>query len=720
MANGYGYEEWNPAEKAAAEEQEKALAATKAAEEEQAFIEAGGAGGGFVAGPQDALGGLLTGNGGTGVTGNGNGTNGTQNGMLTPDQAKTNIVQNGGANGVPTIPTTPTTPQPGVQNGQQTNGENIMGAGNQGYTGGQGFVPGGNGTVTDGGTITDGDTATNGAITGQLPEYSAGQHIETSYGFHTLTPEDVTALNTGKTMDQLVQEKNQAFDAYQSDTQGPLRPGEKREDIPTGKGAVSTAPVSTIQQSSEDDLTDEDFSNLWGKVTRGDISMADIGNWLRFETIDVGEGITGGTKLTARSNELLKQAFEVSEIDREKEQIAYAKDIENAKLTGDFRGAETLELRKTKYQEKLARAEATGMFGEEATLAKQKLDLEERIDYANRTGMYKDPNTNRYEKTLLLKKMEQDKELADAEMEMQKTALMGADPDGVVTFAKEQWLDKINTEKDRYDDAVTQQGLENDMMMLEILGTSKRDAYVYDENGNIQFDRDGEPILQTLAARRLAEDMLTGQVNRDDIAARTAELVRSNEKAEEFRLMEIMGFDKDKAKTFATKQFDEKVRVAKKAEELRETELELERTMLASQMDLQRQQLGSQNLALMLQNPAAFGALTALTGGGMPQQLQGLGMQVPTTQQPAQTAPQTPQQGIGQFFQGGIPTLGQLGQLDPQALQTLTNMLGFAGGITPQQFGQAAAGVTPGGVQAPPPRVYPQNAIQAVTSGRLV
>ena len=282
MANGYGYEEWNPAEKAAAEEQEKALAATKAAEEEQAFIEAGGAGGGFVAGPQDALGGLLTGNGGTGVTGNGNGTNGTQNGMLTPDQAKTNIVQNGGANGVPTIPTTPTTPQPGVQTGQQTNGENIMGAGNQGYTGGQGFVPGGNGTVTDGGTITDGDTATNGAITGQLPEYSAGQHIETSYGFHTLTPEDVTALNTGKTMDQLVQEKNQAFDAYQSDTQGPLRPGEKREDIPTGKGAVSTAPVSTIQQSSEDDLTDEDFSNLWGKVTRGDISMADIGNWMRF------------------------------------------------------------------------------------------------------------------------------------------------------------------------------------------------------------------------------------------------------------------------------------------------------------------------------------------------------------------------------------------------------------------------------------------------------
>ena len=572
------------------------------------------------------------------------------------------------------------------------------------YTGGEGYVPNGNGAGVNGGTA-----ATNGAITGQLPEYSAGQHIETSYGFYTLTPEDITALNAGKTKEQLVQEKNQAFDESQrsqAGPQGPLQPGEKREDIPTGKGAVSTAPVSTIQQSSEEDLSDDDFSNLWGRVTRGDISMADIGNWLKFETIDVGEGITGGTKLTARSKELLTQAFEVAENDRENEQIAYAKEIEEAKLTGNFDNKLTLEGRKAKLQKELAEAEVTGMYGEKATLAKQKLDLEERIDYANRTGMYKDPNTKRYEKTLLLKKMEQDKELADAEMEMQKTALMGADPDGVVTFAKEQWLDKINTDKDRYEDAVTQQGLENDMMMLEILGTSKRDAYVYDENGNIQFDRDGEPILQTLAARRLAEDMLTGQADREDIKARTAELVRSNKKAEEFRLMEIMGYDEKKAKTFATKQFDEKVRVAKKAEDLRETELELERTMLASQMDLQRQQLGSQNLALMLQNPAAFGALQAMQGGMMPQQLQGLGMQLPTAQQPAQAAPQTPQQGIGQFFQGGIPTLGQLGELDPQAMQTLTSMLGYSAGIRPEQLGRAAAGVTPGGMQTGPAQVF--------------
>ena len=299
--------------------------------------------------------------------------------------------------------------------------------------------------------------------------------------------------------------------------------------------------------------------------------------------------------------------------------------------------------------------------------------------------------------------MEQDKELADLEMQMQETALMGANPEGVVTFAKEQWLDQIKTDKTRYNDAVTQLGVENDMRMLEILGTSKEGAFVYDENGNIETDLQGNPILQTLAAKQLAEDMLTGQANRDDIKARTDELKRSNEEAEKLRLMEIMGYDENEAKTFAARQFDEKVRVAKKAEELRETELELERTMLESQMDLQRQQLASQNLALMLQNPAAFGALQAMQGGMMPQQLGGLGLQMPTTQQPAQISPQ---QQVGQFFQGGIPTMGQLGQLDPQALQTLTNMLGFAGGITPQQFGRASAGVTPGGMQAGPARVF--------------
>ena len=119
----------------------------------------------------------------------------------------------------------------------------------------------------------------------------------------------------------------------------------------------------------------------------------------------------------------------------------------------------------------------------------------------------------------------------------------------------------------------------------------------------------------------------------------------------------------------------------------------------------QRAQLQAQTAMMqtILQNPAAFGALQAMQGGMMPQQLGGLGLQMPTTQQPAQISPQ---QQVGQYFQGGIPTMGQLGQLDPQALQTLTNMLGFAGGITPQQFGRAAAGVTPGGMQAGPARVF--------------
>ena len=94
----------------------------------------------------------------------------------------------------------------------------------------------------------------------------------------------------------------------------------------------------------------------------------------------------------------------------------------------------------------------------------------------------------------------------------------------------------------------------------------------------------------------------------------------------------------------------------------------------------------------------------------MPQQLQGLGMQVPTPQQPSAgqqpTQVPTPQQAISQMFHGRVPTLGQLGELDPQAMQTLTSMLGYSAGIRPEQLGRAAAGVTPGGMQAGPAQVY--------------
>ena len=539
-----------------------------------------------------------------------------------------------------------------------------MGAGNQGYTGGQGFVPQGDSSIEE-----------------NLKDDSEAQ----------------AAFKAGREQQQAQSESAAAA-------------GQPIPQQPTTKRPLPSAPTN-IAMSSEQDLSDEDFRNVWDRVNRNAIPIADLGNFLKFETTQVvvgtdaqGEDIIGSeTRMSARSKLLLDRAISVERDNRIEEQDKYERDLAEAELTGNFDNKLTLEGRKAKLQKELAEAEVTGMYGEKATLAKQKLDLEERIDYANSTGMYKDPNTNKYEKTLLLKKMEQDKELADLEMQMQETALMGANPEGVVTFAKEQWLDQIETDKTRYNDAVTQLGVENDMRMLEILGTSKEGAFVYDENGNLETDAQGNPILQTLAAKQLAEDMLTGQATRDDIKARTAELKRSNEEAEKLRLMEIMGYDENEAKTFATRQFDEKVRVAKKAEELRETELELERTMLESQMDLQRQQLASQNLALMLQNPAAFGALQAMQGGMMPQQLGGLGIQMPTTQQPAQVSPQ---QQVGQFFQGGIPTMGQLGQLDPQALQTLTNMLGFAGGITPQQFGRAAAGVTPGGMQAGPARVF--------------
>jgi hypothetical protein len=241
--------------------------------------------------------------------------------------------------------------------------------------------------------------------------------------------------------------------------------------------------------------------------------------------------------------------------------------------------------------------------------------------------------------------------------------------------------------------------------LLSILGTSPAGAYVRDENNIIKRGPDGEPILQTLESRKLAEDITQRNLDRATANSKITELVRSNQEAEKIRLIEL-GYNEEEATTLADRRLTAQVRAEEANEALRDKELELQRDLQAGQLDFQRQQLGSQNLALMLQNPAAFGALTALTGGGMPQQLQGLGMQLPTAQQPGQAAPQTPQQGIGQFFQGGIPTLGQLGQLDPQAMQTLTSMLGYAAGIRPEQLGRAAAGVTPGGMQAGPAQVF--------------
>ena len=474
-----------------------------------------------------------------------------------------NGAQNGGVNGAPTLPTTPTTPQPGAMGqgfGGIPSGQNIMGAGNQGYTGGQGFVPSGNGTVTDGGTITDGGTAaTNGAITGQLDKFSVGQSFDTGYGAYDLTPEDVSALNSGMiTPDQLIQNI--------------IGRVEHKEPLPS-------APTD-IGMSSEQDLTDEDFRNVWDRVNSNAIPMAQLGNFLKFETTDVvvgtdanGDPITAReTRMSTRSRELLNRAIAVEAENRIEEQENFERDIEKARITGTLKGTETLENRKLKLQEKLAKAEATGMFGEEATLAKQRLDLEEKIDFADRTGEYFDPQTQEYKKTLSLKKMEMDKELADAERQMQETALMGANPEGVVTFAKEQWLDQIETDKARYND-----------------------AFVYDENGNLETDAQGNPILQTLAARQLTEDVLQRNADRGEVARKTKELERSNKEAERIRLIEL-GYDKETATTLADRQLTEKKRASEAAEDLRQAEIDLEVEIRKGQLSLDKDAL-SANIA---------------------------------------------------------------------------------------------------------------------------
>ena len=125
-------------------------------------------------------------------------------------------------------------------------------------------------------------------------------------------------------------------------------------------------------------------------------------------------------------------------------------------------------------------------------------------------------------------------------------------------------------------------------------------------------------------------------------------------------------FDAEPDKHAAEEQLAERQLTQQEQQSQREVEFRREQL----EAENQRAQLQAQTAMMqtILQNPAAFGALQAM--------------------------------------QGGIPTMGQLGQLDPQALQTLTNMLGFAGGITPQQFGRASAGVTPGGMQAGPARVF--------------
>ena len=109
---------------------------------------------------------------------------------------------------------------------------------------------------------------------------------------------------------------------------------------------------------------------------------------------------------------------------------------------------------------------------------------------------------------------------------------------------------------------------------------------------------------------------------------------------------------------------------------------------LASQMMMQQSQQA-------MQNPYAFWAANQMMGApggappGMQQPFAQLGFQMPGGFAPGATM------GPGQFFGGGLPTLGALSQAGPEALQAILAPLGFAG-TSPQQFGRRVRGITPG------------------------
>ena len=117
-------------------------------------------------------------------------------------------------------------------------------------------------------------------------------------------------------------------------------------------------------------------------------------------------------------------------------------------------------------------------------------------------------------------------------------------------------------------------------------------------------------------------------------------------------------------------------------------------------------QAGNQNIFTQLMQRELQKALAALGPGpvaptapqpvsiaprqltGFEQELGKVGFALPGGAQPGQQTP------AGQFFQGGIPTLGGLGQLTPESQQFLQSILGFTG-TSPGSFGQQVAAITP-------------------------
>jgi hypothetical protein len=133
--------------------------------------------------------------------------------------------------------------------------------------------------------------------------------------------------------------------------------------------------------------------------------------------------------------------------------------------------------------------------------------------------------------------------------------------------------------------------------------------------------------------------------------------------------------------------------------EIAERQSELQASQQAIQMLTTQMNQMTQMFQSALANPAAYGALGALGGGGPSfPGLEALGFNIPAGAAPGRPTP------APSFFGGQQPTLGALGQIDPQAMEYLNAILGFTG-TTPQQFGRTAAGVTPGMQALPTGRV---------------
>tara|TARA_R110000824_G_scaffold291181_1_gene479704 strand:- start:329 stop:2395 length:2067 start_codon:yes stop_codon:yes gene_type:complete len=678
MVNRNGYEEWNPAEKAAAEEQEKALAKTLEGELPSPDIS-------------------------------------RMPDIVQPVETDDYYLKTGETPNI--MQQNPLYQQPGGQPVTNGNGQTAAPA--------EVALPGGVMNVVPGQEHMSkmlgypGYPISGGTQTAETPEEMAGLvELQRSLGLGGLQPQPKAERTydpgeaampkdprTGETIRTPLKKQYPGTEEEQQQFE------EKQAPTTTEAPAVETptAPTATTAQQGDADWADEDFNSAWGQVNNPDFDMANIGQYLKFHTPQMeieGQIVAGSPVMTDRSRSLLDRAVTVEGQKRATEQQEWDRKIQTAQATGKFGDKDTLAKKQQDFDQSMTEAQITGRMKNNAnTLARDRLDLEKQLQQADQTGYFDRDEAGRT-KTLAREKLEHEKILADAQADLQQASIMGVHPGtGIKTFAKQQWMDELDMDEKRYDEEVNQRIGDQSQRLLSILGTSPAGAYVRDENNIIKRGPDGEPILQTLESRKLAEDITQRNLDRATANRKIAELKRSNQEAEKIRLIEL-GYNEEEATTLADRRLTAQVRAEEANEALRDKELELQRDLQAGQMDFQRQQLGSQNLALMLQNPAAFGALQAMQGGMMPQQLQGLGMQLPTGQQPGQAAPQTPQQGIGQFFQGGIPTLGQLGELDPQAMQTLTSMLGYAAGIRPDQLGRAAAGVTPGGIQTAAPRMF--------------